>query len=89
MPIIFKIYDLFFSNILERGSGGVNVCFILCISHLTFLCSCHKRFAYLDPEAVKVNKNAKLPMRTIMTLDELKVRILFLLFLADETFEIS
>ena len=46
--------------------------------------SCHKRFAYLDPDSVKQNKNAKLPMRTIMTLDELKVRILSLLL----TFEV-
>lgn len=35
--------------------------------------SCHKRFAQLDPDAVKINANAKLPSRKIMTLPELRV----------------
>ena len=35
--------------------------------------SCHKRFAQLDPDAVRANKNAKLPSRKIMTLPELRV----------------
>ncbi|KAK2574374.1 Calcium and integrin-binding protein 1, partial [Acropora cervicornis] len=34
---------------------------------------CHKRFSQLDPEAVKINANAKLPSRKIMTLPELRV----------------
>jgi len=34
---------------------------------------CHKRFTSLAPQQVKDDKNAKLPMRTILTLDELKV----------------
>ncbi|CAH3176065.1 unnamed protein product [Porites lobata] len=34
---------------------------------------CHKRFSQLDPEAVRANKNAKLPSRKIMTLPELRV----------------
>ena len=37
--------------------------------------SCHKRFTSLAPQQVKDDKNAKLPMRTILTLDELKVSI--------------
>ena len=35
--------------------------------------SCHKRFEQLDPEAVRINKNAKLASRKIMTLPELRV----------------
>lgn len=34
---------------------------------------CHKRFSQLDPDAVKINANAKLPSRKIMTLPELRV----------------
>eukprot|EP00795_Rhopilema_esculentum_P007548 gene7548-13333_t len=34
---------------------------------------CHKRFNSLDPDAVREDRNAKLPMRKIMNLDELKV----------------
>ena len=36
--------------------------------------SCHKRFAQLDPNAVKLNKNAKISQRKILTtLPELRV----------------
>jgi len=34
---------------------------------------CHKRFAQLDKEAVLEDRNAKLPMRKILTLSELQV----------------
>ncbi|EDO47515.1 predicted protein [Nematostella vectensis] len=34
---------------------------------------CFKRFMQLDPEAVRLNKNAKLSQRKILTLPELKV----------------
>eukprot|EP00794_Sanderia_malayensis_P004593 gene4593-5196_t len=34
---------------------------------------CHKRFAALDPDAVKKDKNAKLPMSTLTKLPELAV----------------
>ena len=41
---------------------------------LLIIFSCHKRFANLDPVAVKQDKNAKLPMRTVMAIEELKVQ---------------
>ncbi len=36
--------------------------------------SVHKRFSQLDPDAVRRDKNAKLPMRLILQLPELHVR---------------
>ena len=38
--------------------------------------SCHKRFEQLDPDAVRADKNAKLPSRKIMTLPELRVCVI-------------
>lgn len=42
--------------------------------HLSKCFSVHKRFSQLDTEAVRRDKNAKLPMRLILQLPELHVR---------------
>ena len=53
--------------------SSVAVCCSNSVTTFLFFCSCHKRFSQLDPEAVRANKNAKLPSRKIMTLPELRV----------------
>ena len=53
--------------------SSVAVCCRNSVITFLFFCSCHKRFSQLDPEAVRANKNAKLPSRKIMTLPELRV----------------
>ena len=60
-------------HVVKNLVSSVAVCCSNSVITFLFFCSCHKRFSQLDPEAVRANKNAKLPSRKIMALPELRV----------------
>ena len=68
-PFCYHLIHVLVKNLVS----SVAVCCSNSVIIFLFFCSCHKRFSQLDPEAVRANKNAKLPSRKIMTLPELRV----------------